>query len=154
MNDPTVTTRLDNCIRGGAKVLARRIRTCVADSLSWIRVRYLRFMGVTIGKQCFISRRAHVDVSHGTIIIGNKVSITRGSYILAHTRSRPIKEGQKTVLEDYVVINVNAIVLPGIKIGRNSMVGAGAVVTKDVPANVVVMGNPARVICRNKKRGV
>jgi len=131
----------------------RRIRDHVSIFVSSIRICYLRFMGVKIGKQCFVSRKAHVDIARGKIIIGNKVSITSGSYILSHTRGRRNKEGKKTVLEDYVLVNVNAVVLPGIKIGRNSMVGAGSVVTKDVPPDVVVMGNPARVICRNKKRG-
>ena len=131
----------------------RKIRDCVAVLLSAIRVQYLRLMGVEIGRRCFISRKAIIDVARGQVVIGNNVSVTSGSYILSHTRGRKNRDGQKTVLEDHVLINVNAIVLPGIKIGRNSMVGAGSVVTQDVPADVVVLGNPARVIARNRKRG-
>jgi maltose O-acetyltransferase len=50
------------------------------------------------------------------------------------------------VIEDKVWIGGGAILLPGVRIGRNAVVGAGAVVTRSVAANVVVAGNPARVI--------
>lgn len=49
-------------------------------------------------------------------------------------------------IEDNVWIGGGAIVMPGVRIGMNSVVGAGAIVTKDVPPNVVVAGNPARII--------
>ncbi len=130
----------------------RRIRDYAAVFVSSIRIRYLRLMGVTIGEKCFVSRGAHIDVARGEVIIGDRVSVTSGSYILSHTRGRKSRGGQKTVLEDDVRVNVNAVVLPGIRVGRNSMIGAGSVVTKNVPPDVVVMGNPARVICRNRKR--
>jgi acetyltransferase-like isoleucine patch superfamily enzyme len=104
-------------------------------------------MGVTIGKNCFISKGAHVDVRRGKITIGNNVSIAGGSYILSHAALRR-REGtaKETRIEDNVLIFVNAVVMPGITVGKNSIVGAGAVVTQDVPPNVTVMGNPARVI--------
>lgn len=50
------------------------------------------------------------------------------------------------VIEEYAKIGANATILPGIRVGRNSLIGAGAVVTKDVPENAVVAGNPARII--------
>jgi acetyltransferase-like isoleucine patch superfamily enzyme len=50
------------------------------------------------------------------------------------------------IVEDFARIGANATILPGIRIGKNSLIGAGAVVTKDVPENSVVAGNPARVI--------
>jgi acetyltransferase-like isoleucine patch superfamily enzyme len=52
------------------------------------------------------------------------------------------------VVDNGASIGANATILPGIKIGSNAMVGAGAVVTKDVPANVIVVGNPARKISK------
>jgi len=103
-------------------------------------------MGIEIGKDCFISLHAHIDVRRGKISIGNNVKISNGSHILGHTGYRPLKDGQETKIEDNVKIFVNSIILPGIKIGKNSVVGAGSVVMKDVPPNVVVMGNPARVV--------
>jgi len=105
-------------------------------------------MGVSIGKKCFISVHAHVDIRRGKITIGNNVSISSGSYILGHVGFRRAPEGQETKLEDNVTVFVNAVVLPGVTVGKNSIVGAGSVVTADVPPNVIVMGNPARVIAK------
>lgn len=51
------------------------------------------------------------------------------------------------IIEDDCFIGVDAIVLMGVRVGKGSIVGAGAVVTKDVPAGMVVGGNPAKVIC-------
>lgn len=51
-----------------------------------------------------------------------------------------------TTVADGASLGAGAVILPGIRIGRNAMVGAGAVVTKDVPANAVVVGNPARIV--------
>jgi acetyltransferase-like isoleucine patch superfamily enzyme len=126
----------------------------LADTISRLRVCYYRFLGVTIGEKCWISSHAHLDVSDGKISIGNGVEIAGGSYILSHVGWRPMKEGQETRLEDNVRIYVNAIVLPGVRIGHNAIVGAGSVVTKDVPPNVVVMGNPARVIWHKGSRSI
>ena len=53
---------------------------------------------------------------------------------------------KEVVIEDGVFIGVHAIILPGVTIGEGAMVGAGAVVTKDVPPRTMVAGNPARVI--------
>ena len=50
------------------------------------------------------------------------------------------------MIEENVWIGGSAILLPGIRVGMNAVVGAGAVVTRDVPANTVVAGNPARVV--------
>lgn len=53
---------------------------------------------------------------------------------------------EKTVVKKGASIGANATILPGITIGENAMVGAGSVVTKDVPANSTVVGNPAKPI--------
>ena len=123
------------------------IRGWWSGILSRLRVRYYRHMGVTIGKRCYISSGAHIDVTEGRIVLGNTVRIASGSYILSHAARQPkMKEGEATTLEDNVIVFVNAVVMPGVRVGRNSIVGAGAVVGRNVPPNVVVMGNPARVI--------
>ena len=128
-------------------MLGRKIRVWWARVLSCLRVYYYRRMGVTIGKRCYFSSGAHIDVTEGRIAIGNRVRLASGSYVLAHAAGHPeMKEGKPTTLEDNVVVFVNAVVLPGVRVGRNSTVGAGAVVGRDVPPNVIVMGNPARVI--------
>ena len=59
---------------------------------------------------------------------------------LCRTVARPVK------IEDGVWIGGGAILLPGVTIGRNSVIGAGSVVTRSIPENVVAVGNPCRVI--------
>jgi len=53
---------------------------------------------------------------------------------------------KEVILEDNVWVGANAIILKGVRIGKNSVIGAGSVVTKDVPSNVVVAGNPAKIV--------
>ena len=127
-------------------MIAKDIRHGLAVFISWLRVRYYRLMGAKIGKRCFISSHAYIDSRRGRISIGDNVSIAGGTYILSHTGFRPTAEAEETVIEDNVRIFVNSVILPGVRIGRNSIIGAGSVVMRDVPPNVVVQGNPARVV--------
>lgn len=84
------------------------------------------------------------------VIIGNKVCINDGVQILtgSHDVSDPewkhIKREIK--IDDYVWIATNAIILPGVHIGRGAVIGAGAVVSKNVLAGSIVAGNPARPV--------
>lgn len=88
-----------------------------------------------------------------TITLGNNVMLgpsvslfTAGHPIDADVRNTKIEFGYPIVVEDNVWIGGSSTVLPGVTIGKNSVVAAGSVVTKDVPPNVVVGGNPAKVI--------
>lgn len=103
-------------------------------------------MGIEIGKDCFLSLRARIDVQGCRISIGNNVHIASGAFILGHTGFRQVKKEDETIIEDNVRIFVNAVILPGIRVGNHSIIGAGSIVMKDVPPNVIVQGNPARVI--------
>lgn len=58
------------------------------------------------------------------------------------------KNGEKPTIEDGVELHANCIVIGGILIGKNAKIGAGAVVTKDVPQNAVVIGNPAKILIK------
>ena len=112
---------------------------------------YLKRLGVSIGKNTNISLRAKIDTRRGKIIIGNNCYVTYGCVILSHDatakRINPNDDGSGTVIiEDNVFIGVNSVVLRNVRIGRNSIVGAGSVVTKDVPPNVIVAGNPAAIL--------
>ncbi|ART63403.1 sugar O-acetyltransferase [Kushneria marisflavi] len=87
------------------------------------------------------------------ITIGQDVQIGPNVQLLAPThpldaasRRAKLEAGAPIVIEDNVWLGGGAIVLAGITIGENSVIGAGAVVTRDIPANVVAVGNPARVI--------
>ena len=58
---------------------------------------------------------------------------------------------QPPVMEMWSSIGAGAVILPGVKIGRGALVGAGSIVTKDVPPGVIVKGNPARIYERSEK---
>ena len=66
-----------------------------------------------------------------------------GSFAFCRTRTAPV------VVGDNVWIGGGAILLPGVTIGSNTVIGAGSVVTRDIPANVVAVGSPCRVLRRN-----
>lgn len=108
----------------------------------YLRLRY----GMNIGRNCRISWKAHLDksVNPKGIHVGNNTWILNGAMILAHDHCRNIKTN--TYIGDDCVIGVRAIVMPGLSIGSQCVIGGGSVVTKDVPANCIVAGNPAKVI--------
>lgn len=81
------------------------------------------------------------------VMIGPGVQIYTAAHLLqAEGRNQGLEEAKAVVIEDNVWLGGSAILLPGVRIDRNAVVGAGAVVSRDVPANTVVAGNPARVI--------
>lgn len=109
-------------------------------------------MGVKIGENCSIQNEVMIDYSHYWLItIGNNVTLAPRVHILAHDASTKKVLGYtkigKVVIEDNVFIGAGAIVLPGVKVGANSIVGAGSVVSTDVPECSVAVGCPAKVIC-------
>ena len=132
-------------------MIIRKIRQSMSKVVFSIHKKYLRMFGVSIGKRGMISIFATVDMHRGKIIIGNDVTITLGSVILSHSSVEPKlhpneKQRTMTIIEDGVFIGVNSVILPGVKIGKNAIIGAGSIVTKDVPPNAVVAGNPAKLI--------
>ncbi|UCD43669.1 MAG: sugar O-acetyltransferase [Chloroflexota bacterium] len=81
------------------------------------------------------------------VMIGPSVQIYTAAHLLqAEARIQGWEVAKPIVIEDNVWLGGGAILLPGVRIGRNAVVGAGAVVTRSVSANSVVAGNPARVI--------
>jgi acetyltransferase-like isoleucine patch superfamily enzyme len=78
------------------------------------------------------------------VFIGPHVVFTDDPHPMECPKYKECKGGVK--VEDYARIGANSTILPGVKIGRNSLIGAGSVVTKDVPENAVVAGSPARVV--------
>ena len=88
------------------------------------------------------------------ITIGNHCQITSGVHIYTHGGGGAVRRKfpkfdcfGKVVVGDYVYIGNNASIMPGVTIGDNVLVAACSVVTKSVPDNVVVGGNPAKIIC-------
>lgn len=122
------------------------------------------FKGAVIGKNCNICAHTLIE---DDVFVGDDVTIKSGVFLWAGTvigdrvfigpnatftndrmpRSKVYPDSfVGVVVEDGASIGANATILPGIRIGKNAMIGAGSVVVSDVPANSVLVGNPAKVI--------
>lgn len=121
-----------------------------------------------IGENCFIGYPLYMNLasnihigknvsinpyfkcmSAGKVYIEDYAQIAMGVSIITNNHDfydRPILTVQDTKIGKNAWIGANAIILPGVSIGENAIVGAGSVVTKDVEANTIVAGNPAKVI--------
>lgn len=86
------------------------------------------------------------------VSIGESTMLAAGAYITdadwhdVYDRTQPIGQTAPVILDRNVWIGDGAIVCKGVRIGENSVIGAGSVVTKDIPANVIAAGNPAKVV--------
>lgn len=88
----------------------------------------------------------HIYIGDGTLIAPNVVIATAGHPVLPVLRAKALQFNMPVHIGKNCWLGAGVIVLPGVTIGDNTVVGAGAVVTKDLPANVVAVGNPARVL--------
>lgn len=107
---------------------------------------------LTIGARCF-ANFGLVALDVAPITIGDDVQIGPNVQLLTPThpveaepRRQKWEAAQPIVIGDNVWLGGGAIVLPGVTIGANTVVGAGAVVSRDLPPDVVAVGNPARVV--------
>ena len=114
-------------------------KNCKIDAFVYIEE------GVVIGNSCKV--RPFVFIPTGVAIeddvfVGPNVTFTNDMY--------PKVKGDwqliKTTIKQGAAIGANSVVLPGVTVGRNALIGAGSVVTKDVPENAIVVGNPAKII--------
>lgn len=104
-----------------------------------------RIYGMHIHKNARISYGAKLDKTNPKgVYVGEESYIASGAIIFTHDYSRSIH--QETHIGKRCFIGANAIIMCGITIGDEVIVGSGAIVTKDVPSNCIVVGNPARVI--------
>ena len=108
---------------------------------------------VTIGRRTGFNRNVHIDAT-SPVTIGDYCNVGFGvTFITAQhdvdtdfQRGRPPYAGGPIVVEDYAWIAANCTILPGVTIGRGSVIGAGSLVNKSIPPNSLAVGRPARVI--------
>jgi maltose O-acetyltransferase len=101
---------------------------------------------VFLNYMCTILDNNEVHIGHH-VMVGPAVQIYTAAHDLqVEARIQGWEVAKPIVIEDNVWLGGGAILLPGVRIGRNAVVGAGAVVSRSVPENTVVAGNPARVI--------
>lgn len=106
---------------------------------------------IRVGKNVFINQNCTfydlggLDIADD-VMIGPNVSIITAGHPLEPSRRRAVTIGKPVVIERNVWIAAGATIIGGVTVGENSVVAAGSVVTKDVPPNTLVGGNPARVI--------
>ena len=114
-------------------------KNCKIDAFVYIEE------GVVIGNNCKV--RPFVFIPTGVtieddVLVGPNVTFTNDMY--------PKVKGDwqllKTSIKQGAAIGANSVVLPGVTIGKNALVGAGSVVTRDVPENGIMAGNPAKII--------
>lgn len=101
---------------------------------------------VYLNFNCVILDVAPVKIGNN-VMMGPNVQIYSASHpVDAIERSRGLELGQPVTVEDHVWLGGASILCPGVTVGAGSVIGAGAVVTRDIPPGVLAAGNPARVI--------
>ena len=119
----------------------------------WSLEKQAQNAGVIMGKQNRIE--SHFWSSEPYLItIGSYCALTEGTKIFTHGGARVARDKYpnfdifgKVVLGDRVYVGSGAKIMPGVTIGDNVLIAAGSVVTKSIPSNVMVAGNPAKYIC-------
>ena len=122
------------------------IRNSVREILMRLRIAYLNnIWGHHLHPSAKISFTTYLDRTNPKgIVIGAETILTRGVVMLAHDFSRSWTG--TTSIGARCFVGVNAIIMPGVTIGDEVVIGAGAVVTKDIRSGSVAIGNPARVV--------
>lgn len=149
-------------IFGRLKLRLKFVKSWIYHSLaysaplpSW-SIKFQKSRGVKIGENCHFSPYVLIDLLHPELItIEDNVTISSNSMIFAHinpTANEFLKKNgyprttKPVLIKKGAVISVGCIIIAGVTIGENSIVGAGSVVTQDIPDYCVAVGNPARVI--------
>jgi acetyltransferase-like isoleucine patch superfamily enzyme len=116
------------------------------------RFRYLRakFKGYDIHPSVILERQINLDrLNQKGIHIGKNTLVASHVTILSHDHVKRVNDMPyltDTYIGENCLIGIGAIIMAGVKIGDQVIVGAGSVITKDVPSNTIAAGNPAKVI--------
>lgn len=135
-----------------------RLRLFLAGMIRRFRLELLRMKGYNIGRKTIVEGGVLLDkLNPRGIVIGSCTLIARGAVILSHDHvKRTINDNPKmyrTSIGSNTFIGINTIILPGVNIGNNVIIGSGSVVTKSFPSNCVIAGNPAKIIKESVKIG-
>ncbi len=135
----------------GLKNRLLQVLALYAPGATGLRVWLHRGRGVRIGHETFIGTAAILETSYPWLIsIGDRVNVGVRTVIIAHFRhSREQIYGNpkpSVVIEDDVYVGPGAIILANVTIGHGAVICAGTVVTRNVPAGIMVRGNPAEPI--------
>jgi acetyltransferase-like isoleucine patch superfamily enzyme len=148
-------------MRRARPAVLRKLALLVAKyfPLNVVRTSALRAAGYAVGQDVYIGEEVHVtdDVldSHANthLMIGDRVSISQRVLIIlsSHPNQSRLRESFEISsgvvrIEDDAWIGAGAIILPNVTIGKMSVIGAGSIVTRDVPPLSVAVGNPARIM--------
>lgn len=125
-----------------------RLETSVCTLSSGVRLRVDRGGYLSIGKGTFLNRGAMV-VCHERVLIGANCKVSY-QVIIMDTDEHPVPGGSglssPVLIEDNVWLGARCIVLKGVHIGEGAVIGAGSIVTHDIPPRAVAAGQPARVL--------
>ena len=134
---------------GGAKIG----KNCVIDKIFFMNLDRTGLVGLKIGNDCYLGVGVLLDLA-GKITLDNQVTVAARSIILSHHSvgfsDHPLlkhypKKIQSVKVNAGSVLGVASIILPGVTIGKNSLVAAASLVNKDIPDQVMVAGIPAQV---------
>jgi acetyltransferase-like isoleucine patch superfamily enzyme len=110
---------------------------------------------IIIGRECSIGDRTEIHAAK-EVLIGNRVIIAWDCVVMDrdyHPVSGEVESVKPVLIEDGVWIGCRAIILKGIKIGQNAVIGAGSVVVNDIPEDAIAVGNPARIVGNRGQMG-
>jgi len=133
---------------------ARIGQETIIHQLDFINLYRTGWRGLKIGRDCFLGKGVFLDLAD-EIRLGEQVTISSRAMILTHTnvgyRDHPLQKSfpqfsRPVVIKKGAFIGANCVVLPGVTIGERAFIAAGAVVTKDVPAETLMAGVPAKKI--------
>ena len=134
---------------GGTKIG----KNCVIEAIDFFNLDRIGLSGLKIGNDCYLGATAMLDLA-GQITLESQVSVSVKSIILSHHsvgfKDHPLikhypKKIHHTRIESGSVIGIASVILPGITVGKNSLIAAGAVVRENVPEKTMVAGVPAKV---------
>jgi maltose O-acetyltransferase len=130
--------------------LARRLKRAIRHDAGAAK---LRARGTRLGRDVYLAPTATIDPDFCWLVaIGDETTIAPGVRILAHDASTKRRLGYSRVarveIGSRVFIGADSILLPGVTVGDDAIIGAGSVVRNDVPEGAMVAGNPALVVGR------